>query len=298
MEKNVFTPHPFILTKPEWIPDSKASSCVLCKERFTQVRRRHHCRVCGNVLCGKCCFEKVYLPQYGDDEQSRVCNACLPVSIMITKARSLQMASRLESAKSLADACAEEKMLKKVVETGGVQAIIHLAQTNIADIKETVAEALNNLALCIPLHSMVVDCGGVKAICSILSSTGDSHSQATIKALSTLKLLAKSEKLKVLIVAEGALVPLMALSMSTNNTTVVLSLTTLGIILENPINVATFAQNFKNGLQTMLRIAKSNDEKVQEVSLRILALLARTTDELRKKFLKKIITVEIASKTL
>lgn len=55
--------------------------------------------------------------------------------------------------------------ITKVVETGGVQAIIHLAQTNIADIKETVAEALNNLALCIPLHSMVVDCGGVKAIC-------------------------------------------------------------------------------------------------------------------------------------
>ena len=53
----------------------------------------------------------------------------------------------------------------KLIESGGIQAIIHLAQTNITDVKEAVAEALNNLALHPPLHPMIVQCGGIKAIC-------------------------------------------------------------------------------------------------------------------------------------
>ena len=53
----------------------------------------------------------------------------------------------------------------KLVESGGVQAIIHLAQTNISEVKEAVADGLNNLALHPPLHSMIVECGGIKALC-------------------------------------------------------------------------------------------------------------------------------------
>ena len=41
-------------------------------------------------------------------------------------------------------------------------------------------------------------------------------------------------------VAEGALIPLMALCMSADSTVTILSLTTLGIILESPVNVASF----------------------------------------------------------
>ena len=43
-------------------------------------------------------------------------------------------------------------------------------------------------------------------------------------------------------VAEGALTPLMALCMSSDSTVIILSLTTLGIVLESPVNVASFAE--------------------------------------------------------
>ncbi|XP_028392920.1 uncharacterized protein LOC114517414 [Dendronephthya gigantea] len=284
---NVFSPTPFILTRTRWVPDSEATFCGICHEKFTQVRRRHHCRVCGKVLCAKCCFEKIILPQYGEEEPTRVCNACFPISNMIAKARSIQMTPRLESAKSLAEATGQQDQLKQVVESGGVQAIIHLAQTNITDVKEAVAEGLNNLALHPPLHPMIVQCGGIKAICSILSSNSDSQSLAVIKALSTLKLLSKSEKLRILVVAEGALTPLMALCMSSDSTITILSLTTLGIVLESPVNVASFTENFKNGLQTLLRLTKQNDEKIQEVAFRVLALLACGTSDQRRRLVEE-----------
>jgi hypothetical protein len=32
--------------------------CMLCHTRFTIVRRRHHCRICGRVCCHPCSDEK------------------------------------------------------------------------------------------------------------------------------------------------------------------------------------------------------------------------------------------------
>ena len=48
--------------------------------------------------------------------------------------------------------------------------------------------------------------------------------------------------IKHIVVAEGALTPLMALCMSSDSTVIILSLTTLGIVLESPVNVASFTE--------------------------------------------------------
>lgn len=42
-----------------WLADDSAQVCPLCSQKFTQIRRKHHCRQCGKVLCSKCCNEKV-----------------------------------------------------------------------------------------------------------------------------------------------------------------------------------------------------------------------------------------------
>ncbi|XP_035743167.1 zinc finger FYVE domain-containing protein 9-like isoform X1 [Vespa mandarinia] len=60
---------------PFWIPDSNASSCMLCDLKFTVLKRRHHCRACGKVLCSKCCNMK-YKLEYQGNIHSRVCVAC------------------------------------------------------------------------------------------------------------------------------------------------------------------------------------------------------------------------------
>ena len=35
--------------------DHVAASCYSCSSRFTAFRRRHHCRVCGQIFCRVCC---------------------------------------------------------------------------------------------------------------------------------------------------------------------------------------------------------------------------------------------------
>lgn len=37
-----------------WRPDETATQCFDCSRQFMLFRRRHHCRVCGNVFCGDC----------------------------------------------------------------------------------------------------------------------------------------------------------------------------------------------------------------------------------------------------
>ncbi|KAL0103451.1 hypothetical protein PUN28_017602 [Cardiocondyla obscurior] len=71
---------------PFWVPDSDAPSCMLCDVKFTVLKRRHHCRACGKVLCNKCCNMK-YRLEYQGNIDSRVCVSCYHV---LTKAESEQ----------------------------------------------------------------------------------------------------------------------------------------------------------------------------------------------------------------
>ncbi|KAG7210295.1 hypothetical protein KM043_011839 [Ampulex compressa] len=65
---------------PFWIPDSDAPSCMLCDMKFTMLKRRHHCRACGKVLCNKCCNMK-YRLEYQGNIDSRVCVPCYQLLI-------------------------------------------------------------------------------------------------------------------------------------------------------------------------------------------------------------------------
>ncbi|XP_053395117.1 zinc finger FYVE domain-containing protein 26-like [Mercenaria mercenaria] len=59
--------------RDQWIPDSAASVCMVCKvERFSMFNRRHHCRRCGRVVCAGC-SEKV-TPIKGIN--ARTCEDC------------------------------------------------------------------------------------------------------------------------------------------------------------------------------------------------------------------------------
>jgi len=60
---------------PFWIPDSEADDCMTCGISFNVVRRRHHCRACGKVVCGKCSAVKFPLLCL-EGKQARVCDTC------------------------------------------------------------------------------------------------------------------------------------------------------------------------------------------------------------------------------
>jgi hypothetical protein len=42
-----------------WVPDDAADACTQCRSKFTLLRRRHHCRACGAVVCQSCSGNKV-----------------------------------------------------------------------------------------------------------------------------------------------------------------------------------------------------------------------------------------------
>ena len=42
-------------SQKNWMPDAVVTKCYDCEAKFTTFRRRHHCRVCGQIFCSKCC---------------------------------------------------------------------------------------------------------------------------------------------------------------------------------------------------------------------------------------------------
>lgn len=48
---------------PSWQPDDEVESCPICGRSFSMFYRRHHCRMCGRVVCSKCSKTRTtYLP--------------------------------------------------------------------------------------------------------------------------------------------------------------------------------------------------------------------------------------------
>ncbi|XP_038020990.1 FYVE, RhoGEF and PH domain-containing protein 2 isoform X9 [Anas platyrhynchos] len=61
---------------PQWVRDNLVTMCMRCKEPFNAImRRRHHCRACGYVVCARCSEHKVKL-QYDGNRLNRVCQEC------------------------------------------------------------------------------------------------------------------------------------------------------------------------------------------------------------------------------
>ncbi|KNA25952.1 hypothetical protein SOVF_001970 [Spinacia oleracea] len=66
-----------------WMPDHSCRVCYDCDAQFTVFNRRHHCRICGRIFCGKCTANSVPANSLKPStlldewEKVRVCNYCL-----------------------------------------------------------------------------------------------------------------------------------------------------------------------------------------------------------------------------
>lgn len=60
-----------------WVSDSDRQCCRICLKTFSNMRRKHHCRACGEVICSKCStFNAVNLPSIGLTSL-RLCRSCM-----------------------------------------------------------------------------------------------------------------------------------------------------------------------------------------------------------------------------
>ncbi|OQS00606.1 hypothetical protein ACHHYP_03278 [Achlya hypogyna] len=83
-----------------WIPDDAVESCSLCRRRFAVSFRRHHCRRCGNVVCGHCSTQRAFVID-NDPKEKRVCDACFPVLLAVKKCALKWLACLIEFRGSL-----------------------------------------------------------------------------------------------------------------------------------------------------------------------------------------------------
>ncbi|XP_076804222.1 uncharacterized protein LOC143448385 isoform X2 [Clavelina lepadiformis] len=64
---------------PRWIKDNEVTMCMTCSKPFNKLlRRRHHCRACGKVVCSKCSMHETTL-QYDPGKQQKVCEDCFNI---------------------------------------------------------------------------------------------------------------------------------------------------------------------------------------------------------------------------
>uniref|UniRef100_A0A669PSJ6 Hepatocyte growth factor-regulated tyrosine kinase substrate n=1 Tax=Phasianus colchicus TaxID=9054 RepID=A0A669PSJ6_PHACC len=58
---------------PDWVD---AEECHRCRVQFGVVTRKHHCRACGQIFCGKCSSKYSTIPKFGIEKEVRVCEPC------------------------------------------------------------------------------------------------------------------------------------------------------------------------------------------------------------------------------
>lgn len=63
---------------PVWVPDNRADKCANCSETFGIWRRKHHCRLCGQVVCWLCSQRSFLIPNYEEGDAYKPARACDP----------------------------------------------------------------------------------------------------------------------------------------------------------------------------------------------------------------------------
>lgn len=113
--------------KTYWMPDSVSKECYECCEKFTTFRRRHHCRVCGQIFCSSCCNQQIPGKIFGCTGDLRVCTYCSKVVL-----------SYLQSSDISSDLTADLKILQENLQSkygpaiSGQQSSVNVNQSSLS----------------------------------------------------------------------------------------------------------------------------------------------------------------------
>ncbi|KAM7438945.1 hypothetical protein ABFA07_011646 [Porites harrisoni] len=77
--------------KQYWMPDENCKECYECGEKFNTFRRRHHCRLCGQIFCYRCCYLEIPGKIMGYSGFLRVCTYCHKVVQRYTQSADLMV---------------------------------------------------------------------------------------------------------------------------------------------------------------------------------------------------------------
>ncbi|KAI9266057.1 armadillo-type protein [Sporodiniella umbellata] len=125
----------FLLPRPTWINDVDVTSCYSCHNTFGPLRRRHHCRNCGNIFCQDCSSRNVPLPQLGYGTRPvRVCNDCFEVAYLVTYTidQDHGVSTQIHGVRGLLELAEkdDEKHFHNMVIHGSIDALIWVCRTS------------------------------------------------------------------------------------------------------------------------------------------------------------------------
>ncbi|XP_015258615.1 PREDICTED: pleckstrin homology domain-containing family F member 1 [Cyprinodon variegatus] len=59
-----------------WVPDEASCTCMRCSRQFSATQRRHHCRKCGFLVCGRCSKHRAVIGHIHPEKHLRICSVC------------------------------------------------------------------------------------------------------------------------------------------------------------------------------------------------------------------------------
>jgi len=63
-----------------WVLNSETDRCLCCQNKFSLLRRRHHCRMCGDIVCNDCSQFRAIVDGLGPFLQ-RICIECHEIQV-------------------------------------------------------------------------------------------------------------------------------------------------------------------------------------------------------------------------
>ncbi|KAJ0396047.1 hypothetical protein P43SY_008321 [Pythium insidiosum] len=69
--------HDALCRKDQWVPRSARHSCSNCKRDFGLLQPKHHCRLCGEVVCGQCSSKRIVFNR----KSVRSCDECVNTTV-------------------------------------------------------------------------------------------------------------------------------------------------------------------------------------------------------------------------
>jgi len=120
-----------VLKDVKWDDDTNVEECNICDGKFSFTNRKHHCRLCGKVVCGACSVNKV------DDKRS--CDACYKSSMT---SKENMIGEKVAEADKLKDLSKFDEALIKYREC------ITLRGSDKNEVHTDAAKIFNSMAIC------------------------------------------------------------------------------------------------------------------------------------------------------
>lgn len=65
-----------LLKNRTWVPDASCLQCSSCQKWFNLFLRKHHCRLCGQIMCFECLSIREITSCYRNSFQLKTCHNC------------------------------------------------------------------------------------------------------------------------------------------------------------------------------------------------------------------------------